>query len=169
MGNNFCRPSSPGTNINYVRSFDVFSPEQNASSVLTRLTKDVRQTTQYFDGLGRPLQTVVKQGSLITGGTATDLVTANMYDETGMEQYRYLPFAANNTGGNTSITDGLFKINPFHQDSVFNLAQFPGETYYYSKTEMELSPLGRVAKSFAPGNSWVGGNRGIERVTGSIR
>lgn len=163
--------------VNYVRTWEPVKPYSSESDVINtaRTTQEVRQTTLYFDGLGRPLQTVTKKGSLITGDTAKDLVTPVMYDEVGRELIKYLPFAANTTGGNTSLSDGLFKLNPFQQDSAFNKAMFPGEAYYYSQTKMEASPLGRVEKSFAPGNSWVGGNRGIESkywfnsVTDSVR
>ena len=86
-----------------------------------------------------------------------------------------MPYAANNTGGNTSINDGLFKYNSFQQDAAFNTAQFPDETYFYGETKFEASPLDRVIKISAPGNSWTGGNRGIESnywfntVTDSVR
>ncbi|MEI9806771.1 MAG: hypothetical protein WDO16_02195 [Bacteroidota bacterium] len=32
-----------------------------------------KMATQYIDGLGRPVQTVMKQGSLVTGDTARDI------------------------------------------------------------------------------------------------
>ncbi|MBL7738480.1 MAG: hypothetical protein JNK14_04625, partial [Chitinophagaceae bacterium] len=78
------------------------------------------------------------------------------YDEYSREVYKYLPFAANNTGGNTSISDGFFKVNPFQQDSAFNKGMFSDETWYYSKTVFEASPLSRTLEAYAPGNNWVG-------------
>ncbi len=113
-------------------------------------------TTHYYDGLGRLIQVVNKQGSLETGGTAKDLVNTIIYDELGREVYSYIPFAANSTGGNASVSDGLFKFNPFQQQETFATAQYPGETYFYGKTNYETSPLNRVISSYAPGNSWVG-------------
>jgi hypothetical protein len=71
---------------------------------------DFRLTTQYLDGLGRPVQSVVKKGSLITGGSAVDLLSAIDYDSYGREVRSYLPFAANATGSNGSISDGGFKV-----------------------------------------------------------
>ena len=70
-------PSNYPSNItvNYIRTWDAKAPEQNANTLMTRPLRDVQQTTQYFDGLGRPLQTVVKQGSYPTGGTAVDMVS----------------------------------------------------------------------------------------------
>jgi RHS repeat-associated protein len=141
---------------NYIRTWDALVPISHIDTLLARPFADVRQTTAYFDGLGRPLQTVVKKGSMETGGTATDLVSPVVYDRFGRKQYQYLPFAANNTGGNTSISDGLFKFNPFQQDSAFNKGMFSDETYYYSKAIFEASPLNRTGETYAPGNNWVG-------------
>jgi hypothetical protein len=71
---------------------------------------------------------------------------------------------ANNTGGNSSITDGLFKLNPFQQQQIFMQAQYSsqGEAFFYGKTDFEASPLNRINKSMAPGNSWCGSGRGVE-------
>ncbi|HEX2844924.1 MAG TPA: DUF6443 domain-containing protein, partial [Chitinophagaceae bacterium] len=90
--------------VNYVRTWDVLRPESNSGNITTAAApRDFRMTTQYMDGLGRPLQTVTRQGSLATGGAAADLVTGQVYDEFGREQYRYLPSPANSTGSNTSV------------------------------------------------------------------
>ncbi|MFI5128416.1 MAG: DUF6443 domain-containing protein [Chitinophagales bacterium] len=142
--------------INYVRTWDATAPIDHPDTLLTRFLKDVKQITKYLDGLGQPLQTVVKKGSLITGDTARDFVMPVVYDEFGREVYQYLPFAANNTGSNTSMSDGLFKLNPFQQDSTFNKAIFSDETYYYGKVVFEGSPVNRVLERFSQGNSWVG-------------
>ncbi|HEX7902556.1 MAG TPA: DUF6443 domain-containing protein, partial [Chitinophagaceae bacterium] len=157
-------PYMPGVVKNFIRTWDAMAPETDANNLMTRPLKDVKQVTQYIDGLGRPLQTVIKQGSLETGGTATDMVSAVVYDEFGREQYKYLPSPANNTGGNPNIDNGLFKLNPFQQQAAFMTSQYgsQGETFFYSKTNFEASPLNRVEKTMAPGNSWVGNNKGAE-------
>jgi RHS repeat-associated protein len=154
---------SSGINKNYVRVWEATAPIQDPNALLTAPLKDVKQTTQYFDGLGRLVQTVSKKGSLVTdpdslisSTNAVDMVSAVVYDEFGREQYKYLPFAAQNTGGNTSLNDGLFKLNPFQQQAAFSTAQFTGEAYFYGKTNFENSPLSRINDSYAPGDSWVG-------------
>jgi Domain of unknown function (DUF6443) len=131
---------------------------------MARPVKDVKQASQYFDGLGRPIQTVAKQASLITGtGITNDVVSSAVYDEFGRETYKYLPFVANNTGGNASLNDGKFKTNPFQQQAGFydnanpnNPIKGQGETFFYSQTNFEASPLDKPIKTFAQGNSWVG-------------
>ncbi len=159
-----------GTLVNYVRTWDATAPEQDPNALMTRPLKDVKQATQYLDGLGRPLQTVIKKGSSITDPlnpgssvNANDIVTPVEYDVFGREQYKYLPFPANNTGNNPSINDGAFKLNPFAQQTAFydnlnpiNPIKGQGETYFYSKTNFEASPLNRVTDTYAPGNNWAG-------------
>lgn len=163
-----------GTPVNYVRTWDVLKPVTNAGDLgITTSYQDARITTQYLDGLGRPIQTVVKQGSMPSGNSAVDMVSAITYDDVGRENRKYLPFAASSFGSNPSINNGLFKANPFQQQQHFYSDAYTngtsyspikgqGETYYYGKTEFEPSPLNRVDKTFAPGNSWVHDGKGIK-------
>ncbi|MEO6718922.1 MAG: DUF6443 domain-containing protein [Ferruginibacter sp.] len=148
---------------NYVRTWNATSPEPNSSTLLTKSLRDVKQVTQYMDGFGRPLQAVIKQGSYPTGGSAVDMVTSSVYDALGRELRTYLPFAASTYGGNTSVSDGAFKFNPFDQQQYFysdanaiSPIKQQGETFYYGKTNFESSPLNRAIETYAPGNSWIG-------------
>ena len=150
--------------INYVRTWTATAPETNSSSLMGRGVTDVKLVTQYLDGLGRPIEIVLKMGSLETSShTWADMVSTNLYDEYGREVQQYLPSPANNTGSNTSIIDGKFKLNPFNQQATFMQQQFggQGETYFYSQTNLEASPLNRVEKTMAPGNNWVGSGKGV--------
>lgn len=156
-------PYSGSDPVSYVRTWDALSPDTTQANInVSAPVIKFKMATQYVDGLGRPIQTVVKQGSLATGTPARDMVSSVLYDEFGREQYKYLPFVANTTGNNVYLSDGFFKINPFQQDTVFNKAQFSNESYYYGKTEFEPSPLNRPVKGMSPGNSWVGAARGVE-------
>lgn len=162
-------PPVPYTSpINFIRTWDAAAPETVPNNLVTRPLKDVKQTSKYFDGLGRPVETVLKQGSLETAsGTNSDFVTASVYDQYGREIYEYLPFAASNAGGNTSISDGLYKSNPIQEQVSFyntQLAGQAGETnvgtgllnWAFSQVTLESSPLNRVTEYFAPGVSWSG-------------
>src|SRR6266702_8686932 len=60
--------------VNYVREWTATAPEQSPTNLITRPLSDVKQTTQYVDGLGRPLQTVAKQMS----PAGKDMVTAQI-------------------------------------------------------------------------------------------
>ena len=159
-------PYSSTIPVNYVRAWNVIKPETNATVVPTYTTlQQVHMTTQYFDGLGRPIQTVVKQGALDRwAGSPVDYVVPVTYDQYGREQYKYLPFVANTTGGNTSTNDGGLKYNPFQEDSTFSKGQYSsqGENFFYSQTVFEASPLNRPLVQYAPGNNWVGASRGAQ-------
>ncbi|PZR28663.1 MAG: hypothetical protein DI535_05870 [Citrobacter freundii] len=172
-------PSYPvGLPVNYVRSWNAVKPETNAANITTASQPaDHRMMTQYVDGLGRPLQTVLKQASMNTyGGTAVtaDLVNPAVYDEYGREVVKYLPFAAVGT-------DGMLKTNPFQQQVAFYNGQLSGqagETYVgtnglnwaYNQSVLEASPLSRPLEVFAPGGGWVGTtSQAIESARRSVK
>ncbi|MVT09141.1 DUF6443 domain-containing protein [Chitinophaga tropicalis] len=157
-------PSSyTGTTLNYIRSWEPSMPSADIGTVTAtgRTLSEVKQSTQYIDGLGRPIQTVNKGIS----PNGSDLVTPVIYDVYGREQFKYLPFVPQAD----NVNDGGFKQNPFNAQSQFyknanlNLGTV-GESIYYSQAEFEASPLNRVLKSFAPGNSWAkeGANRPVQ-------
>src|SRR5690348_4200126 len=119
-------PENPySLSLNYVRSWDAVKPDSNKTIfTLSNTLQTSKIITQYVDGLGRPVQTVVKQGSLVTNGSGIDLVSAVLYDGFGRESNKYLPFAANTAAGNTSVNDGIYKLNSFHQQSSFSTNQY---------------------------------------------
>jgi RHS repeat-associated protein len=111
---------------------------------------DVQQTTAYFDGLGRPIQTVAQQASPLLH----DMVSLHVYDSIGREAINYLSYTA-------STADGNFKTTALADQQTFNSTQFSTDQYYYGIVGFEPSPLNRPLTTFAPGNSWVGAGRGI--------
>jgi RHS repeat-associated protein len=154
--------------INFINSWTVTAPVPSPNDIITRPLTDVKETSQYFDGLGRLLQTVAKQGSLDTytnpgGTTATDLVSPVVYDAFGREQYTYLAYPE-------ASSDGSFKTSPFADQATFfantaspNPIAGQGETYFYGQTNFEASPLSRPLNTMAPGNNWVGASRGKQK------
>jgi RHS repeat-associated protein len=169
-------PYTTNTPVNYVRTWDIIKPTNSANNITVSTdVKEAKMGTQYFDGMGRPLQTVIKQGSLETNfsaltstANAYDLINMNVYDEAGRERYKYHPTPANGALGNLSIRDGLFKLTPFQQQNNFlNLYHLNNqdelvttnsvtENWAYGKTNYEASPLNRPVEIFSPGISWVG-------------
>jgi RHS repeat-associated protein len=143
--------------VNYIRTWDANAPVTDASLLVTLPITSVKLTAQFYDGLGNPLQTVTRQMS----PSKKDMVTSFVYDNMQRERYKYLPFVSNVLTARDTVNNGYFKIDAFQEDSAFNKGQFPGENYYYSQVDYEKSPLGRPLKVYAPGNSWVGGGRGI--------
>lgn len=152
------------SSINYIRTWEPSLPTTDTSFVKAagRSVSEVKQSTQYFDGLGRPLQTVSKGAS--AGGR--DVVAPVVYDEFGREAYKYLPYVPKT--GNTN--DGKFKVDPFaaqqafYQDTTFSRSE-AGEKIYYSQVDYEASPLNRVLNTYAQGSSWskTGGNHPVRQ------
>jgi RHS repeat-associated protein len=162
--------------VSYVRSWDGLSPQQHPDTLVSRGFRDARQTTVYIEGLGRPLQTVIKKGSMQTGSSATDIVSMVEYDGFGRETYKYLPYPE------ASATNGSFKLDPFLQQASFydnsntnNPVKGQGETYFYSQITYEASVLSRTEKTMASGNNWIGSSRGVQMqyrvntITDSVR
>src|SRR5260221_6481489 len=138
-------------NVNFVRVRDIKRPgitDVNTANGLTDVN-DLQQTTQYFDGLGRSVQTVVPQ---ITP-KGHDLVTPKVYDAVGREAIHYLPYVSESS-------DGKFKLNEIAEQGRFYSTQFPDEQFYYGKVEFDSSPLNRSLNTFSAGASWVGSSRG---------
>jgi RHS repeat-associated protein len=169
----------PSVRFNFIRTWEASAPEKVATTLPSRPFKDVKQSTEYIDGIGRIFQTVVQKGSLVTdpqnptaSTNAVDLVKPTVYDSYGRVQYQYLPFAANNAGNNTSIADGLLKLNPLAQQSYFysdensnSPIKGQGETYYYAKSNFEASRLNRITDGYAAGNSWAGSESNTDPTT----
>ena len=111
------------------------------------------QTVQYFDGLGRPLQTVQVQAS----PGYKDIVQHIEYDGFGRESRKYLPYSEN------TATNGAYRTNAATQ--VLNYYADPAagkgwDTHVkktanpYAVTVFENSPLNRVLEQGAPGAAW---------------
>ncbi|WP_170827515.1 DUF6443 domain-containing protein [Roseivirga sp. 4D4] len=143
-----------GHYINYVRSYDVLKPGLTESAILSsgQSPNNVLMTTQFMDGLGRHIQTVNRKAS---PNGLSDMVQAVTYDQFGRVKQTYLPYKS---AGN----DGVFRINPFTEQASFYTSHYGGdEDVFYGLTEFENSPLNRVTKQMAPGNSWAGSGKGV--------
>ncbi len=94
---------------------------------------------QYFDGLGRPMQTVQRG---ITPLTA-DLVTYQEYDGFGRDDKSWLPaVASGNNGAYIPFTSYKPQAIATYSDSA------------YSRPVYEASPLNRVLEQYGPGKEW---------------
>ena len=150
--------------VNYVRERDAMGRITDTVQFAAAGYGDVQETTHYFDGLGRPVQTVQRQHS--PGVNPVDMVAPVVYDQFGREVYKYLPYAA----GTGNTTDGQFKQDPFTDQQNFYQNVYPtqqpaytGENVYYGQTNFEASPLNRVLQTMAPGNSWAGSGNGVSQ------
>ena len=156
--------NTTGSIFNSITVWDATSQDQSPTHLITRPVSDVKETKQYFDGLGRLLQTVNKQYSPL----GNDLVTPVYFDAYGKSSLAYLPFISNTTANSTDVTnDGNIKLDPFQQQTGFYnnlLTGQSGETnvgtgklnWAYGQTNYEASPLNRVLSTYAPGVNWIG-------------
>ena len=116
---------------------------QNYVHTRTMLNKEGTQyidNIQYFDGLGRPVQTVQKG---VTPNGA-DLVTYQQYDNFGREKESWLPVPiAGNNGGFAQLSTVEQQSRTFYLDA--NAYSLPG---------YENSPLNRVLSQTGPGQRW---------------
>ncbi len=149
-GNGIPSGYASGVKVNYIRSREAVAPITDPGVFQAAGIQQVKEQTQYVDGLGRPIQTVIKQASPL----GRDIIQASLYDELGREQFKYLPYTAADGSGN-------FRLNPFSQQQQFLQSIHPGENVFYQQTVFENSPLNRVTKTMAAGNSWAGSNRGV--------
>ena len=117
------------------------------SGNLNTLTKDeMNQNISYFDGLGRPVQTI----AVGQGGNGQDLVTPVNYDGLGRQLIEYLPYAASNGGSTYPRIDQLTAENA----AVLFYTNYKNTSNPFSEKILEQSPLSRVLKQAAPGASW---------------
>ena len=137
----------------YVKTWRATAPIHNASDILTKPLQDVKQTTQYFDALGRPLQTVSKQASPL----GYDMVAMNVYDNLGREPIKYLPYTSRNNSA-------VFSADPVTDQADFYNTFLIGqnENSFYNKIIFEASPANRPQVSMPPGTSWAGSSKGVE-------
>jgi RHS repeat-associated protein len=138
-------------NLNYIRTNSIIMPGVVGWAQADQLSIGQKiQSTSYFDGLGRSIETVQKQISPLQ----KDLVAPTVYDNFGREVTKYLPYVS-------ATSDGKYKSTPLTEQNSFNSAQFPGEQYYYSQINFDNSPDSRVQTTYAPGLNWVGASRGV--------
>jgi len=126
-------------------------PFQAVTDPTTLVDANSNTSIQYFDGLGRPSQTV--QRAITPLGA--DLVTGIMYDSFGRDSLQWLPAVA---AGN----NGAYFPNFAAQAQTSN-----GDVKPYSRTEYEPSPLNRVTGQYGAGADWynAGKKQSIEYLT----
>jgi RHS repeat-associated protein len=147
-------------NLNYIRVNDIVIPGVQSWPQADALpTGDKLQSTTYLDAFGRPIQSVIKQGSLKQSSSPLDpdninnyqdLVTVNEYDGLGRIDKAYLPYAS-------TTTLGFFKTNAHTEQQSFinqKYAEPINSPYTCSQTTYDGSPLNRTINVKLPGYDW---------------
>ncbi|WEA00658.1 DUF6443 domain-containing protein [Mucilaginibacter sp. SJ] len=144
------------TSIPRISGFKNGGTGANTGDFAGRGTCELMQTVQYFDGLGRPLQTAQVKGSPL----AKDIVQPFAYDQYGREAQKYLPYAATTADGSyksDGLTTGPTNFYYPGGTAASGSQQANGVVYNpvpYSLINFEASPLNRVLEQGAPGTDW---------------
>ncbi|QQT35380.1 DUF6443 domain-containing protein [Sphingobacterium spiritivorum] len=116
----------------------------------SRTVEEENQSIQYFDGLGRPLQSI----QVMASPTHKDIVQHVEYDGFGRESKKYLPYATSGSmDGSYKPTAGVDVMN-YYSPTVGWDAAVKKTGYPYAETRFENSPLNRVQAQGSPGESW---------------
>ncbi|WP_158829403.1 DUF6443 domain-containing protein [Mucilaginibacter lacusdianchii] len=154
-----CEPLAlkPSKNQNYILTYTPRKGGVVNPMADTAQTCNVMAQVQYFDGLGRPLQTVQVKGS----PTQRDVVQPVAYDQFGQEVNKYLPYVAYSADGGSgsyrsnALTEQLsFYTTPNSGSSNWNAPGVASTIRPFAVTVFEPSPLNRVLQQGAPGIDW---------------
>ena len=138
--------------INY-QNYIVSTVSYQAVSDPMRLTDANSNTTiQYFDGLGRPTQTVQRAITF----NAMDLVSGIEYDGFGRDYRHWLP-------GKVASNYGAY-VSDFGTKATNT---YGGDAKPYTETILESSPLSRPLGQHQPGADWYAHPTGIDYKSNS--
>ncbi len=152
--------TTPLANPSYVREHTYLAKVADEASLagLTTAAGQVLTGTQYYDGLGRPLQAVGHQLS----PELKDVVQPVAYDPYGRQPRAYLPYTvapnlanryrANALGGaNYPASEQFAFYNPANAAANPTVAK---DNFPFADTDFERSPLSRPLRQGAPGADW---------------
>gem|GEM_PF-3297929 len=150
----------PPNNYNYVRE-RVPQVAIQVEDVTSYPVEQANVHTTYFDGIGRPMQTIGTQLS----PSKLDVVQPVVYDGIGREAKKYLSIAVDNTGyykPNEQIIDPttgnyIGIAQPFYSTG----GTVASDTRPYAETVFEPSPLNRPSQQFGPGQDWKDNNKSV--------
>ncbi|HUM67022.1 MAG TPA: DUF6443 domain-containing protein, partial [Chitinophagaceae bacterium] len=122
---------------NYVHKSDVKKPGIINQAQVDALssTNDRMQQVSYFDGLGRPLQSVFIKGS----HGINDIVTPIEYDNYGREVKKFLPY----------VDDGT-ALGSLRSDAVTSQAYYYNEANSGSDASKDINPFSQTFLEFSP-------------------
>ena len=108
------------------------------------------KTVHYFDGLGRPIQTV--QQNTGPANNNQDLISVQEYDAFGRASKAWLPiYRTANTG---TYYTGVIATDAKNQ--------YANDTCAFSNPVYEASPLNRILQQYGPGQVWRTANRPVK-------
>lgn len=115
--------------------------------LLADSTQSARRVVSYYDGLGRPVQTLRRHAAT----NADDLVDLTEYDSLGRASRTWSPVAIWAAGGQLSTELLTSAAQSFYDDEC-----------PFSETLYDGSPLDRVLKVTGPGEAWHLAGKGVK-------
>ncbi|WBO84486.1 DUF6443 domain-containing protein [Hymenobacter yonginensis] len=149
------RPPGAADAVNYVRTYTARAAYTNPARLRAAVVDSVQVKTEYLDGLGRPVQTVLRQES----PDRHDLVQPIVYDELGRQHRQYLPYVASAAPDPVGYYPrALTEQYAFYRETPigpgFATDRIARTGVPFSETVFEASPLNRVIEQAAPGETW---------------
>lgn len=138
--------STPPTGVSTTENY-VYSRTYLEAVTASNTTAKQIQGIQYFDGLGRPKQSIAIKSSPL----GRDVVTPIVYDGFGRQTREYLPIPQSSTSNGTIYTQNSGLVNY----PVSDPTNIYASEKIYSEKVLENSPLDRVFQQVQPGNDWA--------------
>ena len=140
------KPPYECVNMNYVVTHQVLVPNITNAASVPMLPKEQRtQAITYFDGLGRPMQSIATQSSPL----GNDIVTPIKYDGYGRQVRDYLPYVSGSDG--TYKSNDLTTQSSFYNPATAFLNKIKTDSMPWAERAFEPSPLNRLLQQGAPG------------------
>ena len=142
--------TAPPVNIslaeNYVYTRQYLTETSTSNNSIPQI-----QSVTYFDGLGRPKQTI----NIKASPNAKDIVTKTEYDALGRQTMDFLPMPQQVT-----TNGGIYSSATTTYDESVGNPLYGGTAPFFSKKEIENSPLSRPLSTTAPG-AWGANNKKV--------
>ena len=150
--------TAPSANQNYVATYTPRVAGITNPASGTNTSCQVTQVIQYFDGLGRPIQTVQAQAS----PAGNDIVQPRAYDALGREAVKYMPYMTTTGPTGSYRSTALSGTNGYANGDQYNFYQQNGQNYVNTQypsaqTVFETSPLSRPTVQGMDGAAWQPG------------
>jgi hypothetical protein len=134
--------------------------DENALETLP--VDSVATTIAFFDGLGRPAQTL----SMKASPSKKDIIQPFVYDQYDREYRKYLPYVSSE--GNGIFKSGITDINDGYigdAAGVYAIGSnnaIADDTRPYATLNYDDSPLNRINKKFGPGQLWFDNSKALQ-------
>lgn len=134
------------TSQNYI---NVQTYKVPSATALASTAANMNEVISYIDGLGRPLQNVIKKGS----PAQNDIIQPIVINNRGLVSIEYLPYTTNalNQGSFIAYNTALTQQASYYTATTINIAT---TAYPYQENVMEKSPEARLTEQSAPGENW---------------